>query len=468
MIDRFRHLCHAFAAHRAGSTATIFALAAIPTIAAVGLAIDYGTALASKTKLDAAADAASMVAITTAKTVIAGSASSGPSVTAAAIAQGQSQALSAFKANAGSIGLTTIPVPTVQIVRAGQKLSATVSYKTQAKTSLMTVLGIQTVTLSGLSSSTLTMPTYINYYIITDISQSMGVGATPTDMQNLYNRVIAYGNYDTAANKNAGIGCVFGCHVQQSGGSYKQPDTNENLAHNTSKYGTPYINLRIDAAKSAINAVLSDATAANQQAQQNLIQIGIYTMQQDPTKSGSTIQTVVSPPNANFTATTAAVTSNIDLGANTGAGIGDTGFSNSLNYFVTNILTQQGDGSSSASPLNYVFLITDGISDLPGSCTDGHCTAAFDPSACAAIKGKASVGVIYTTYNPIFYKNDSTQGYVDTYNSLVAPYIANVPGNLQSCASSASLYFEASDGPAITTGMQKLFAPTAAQARLSQ
>ena len=49
---------------------------------------------------------------------------------------------------------------------------------------------------------------YINYYIILDTSESMGVGSTATDMTNLFNRTKAYGNATDGE-----PGCVLGCHV---------------------------------------------------------------------------------------------------------------------------------------------------------------------------------------------------------------------------------------------------------------
>ena len=250
---------------------------------------------------------------------------------------------------------------------------------------------------------------------------------------------------------------------------FNQIDTNENIAHNTAKYGQPYINLRIDSAKTAIQAILTDAISASQQANANTVKIGVYAMQQDPTTSNSYIQTIVDPPNGNFSTTGATVTAQMDLGNNSGGGIGDTSFSNSLDYFTSNILTAQGDGSSASSPLNYVFLVTDGLSDVPGSCPSGHCTGPLNDALCTQIKSKSTVGVIYTTYNPILAnQNNSSQGFNANYNNLVAPYINSIPTNLQACASSQSYYFQASDGPGITTGMKLLFQSAAQSTRLSQ
>ena len=113
-----------------------------------------------------------------------------------------------------------------------------------------------------MSQATATMPTYINYYILVDASQSMGIAATATDMQNLYNRVVKYG-----AGTGGEQGCVFGCHVP----AYKmccsgstQAVSNEVLAHSPKDvngnyiYGTP-ISLRIDSAISAIQNIINIA-----------------------------------------------------------------------------------------------------------------------------------------------------------------------------------------------------------------
>ena len=474
------HLISAFSQNSNGNTAMIFCLAVVPFFGILGFATDYGLALADKAKLDGAADAAALAAIRVGQNDIQAGKSR-----ATAMSDGSALALTTFRANAGSIAFGTVPTPSVTWVSgsSGQTLSVTVAYSATMTNTFSKMFGISTTTVSGTSGSTLTMPSYINYYIITDISQSMGVAATANDMTTLYNRVIQYKNYDTQTDANQGIGCVFGCHVQQvtktGNVTYTQPVSNETLAHSPT-YGLP-ITLRIDSAKSAIQSIISDAQTSNQKSGQNLIKIGAYMMQQDPQNPGSYLQDVsaspppsnktgtLQPPTSDLTTLSTQVQTNMDLGANNGGGSGDTGFNNSLDYFVKNVLPAQGDGSSPTSPINYVFLITDGISDVPGgSCKDGHCTGAFNDTNCTPIRAKATVGVIYTTYNPIYNTNSPASGLVQTYKDLVQPWINAVPGNLQACASGSQFYFEASDGPAITTAMQALFAPTSRQARISQ
>ncbi len=75
--------------------------------------------------------------------------------------------------------------------------------------------------------------------------------------------------------------------------------------------------------------------------------------------------------------------------------------------------------------------------------------------------------MIYTTYNPIYANNDSTQGLDGDYAALIAPISSQIAPALQACASSPLFYFEASDGPSITTGMRQLMANSQLKARLT-
>ena len=97
----------------------------------------------------------------------------------------------------------------------------------------------------------------------------------------------------------------------------------------------------------------------------------------------------------------------------------------------------------------------------------GPLRVTFNSANCTNLKTKATVGVIYTTYNVIYTNNDPAQGLNGRYSTLVDPIAANIAPALQNCASSNLFYFEATDGPAITTGMQQLMANAAKMARLS-
>ena len=58
---KFRHAQRAFRGAREGNVATIFAIAIIPMLAFVGAAVDFGTANAARTNLQAALDATALM-----------------------------------------------------------------------------------------------------------------------------------------------------------------------------------------------------------------------------------------------------------------------------------------------------------------------------------------------------------------------------------------------------------------------
>ncbi len=413
----------------------------------VGAAIDYGYALNINQRLNEAADTAVLSAIS-------------PS-----IAQGAGGYTKAFGNGAGPMNTvarntfytntSALPIsvnPQINITSNTTSANittytATLTYSTSVPTFFAGLVGLSSIPISGHAQATTSPLTYIRYFILIDISQSMGIAATATDMTNLYNRIQQYGQ-----GTGGEPGCVFGCHVAESTQAY----SNEDYAHNLS----PYITLRIDSANSAIDSVIQTAMA-NENATTPNISIGLYTM----SALSSPIVTQVFAPT-----TSLAQYENVavDLGNNTPNGLGDSDFYDQITQFANTYLPAQGTGASASSPLNYVFLVTDGLVDTQGSCTSGHCTEAFQPSYCNQLQAKATVGVIYTTYLPIYNYNNSAYGYETNYSNLVLPYVNQIPANLQSCATSSNYYFQADNGPQLISYMQSLFATTLQTVKLTQ
>jgi Flp pilus assembly protein TadG len=427
---------------RRGSIGMIAALCAPLLIMVAGFAVDFTYASSINQRLGEAADAAVLAAVSQSAATSVG----GYSQTAKL----QTYGLNMFQ---GNIANLSVPVtPTLNVVSNDTGgVVATLTYTAQVPTFFGGIVGIPHINVSNTVSATANPTVYINYYIIVDVSQSMGIGSTAADMQALYNRT------QVANNTTDGEpGCVFGCHVPLAG----QTQSTEYLAHNVS----PKITLRVDAAVSAIQTIIASAQASA--GSQGNIKIGLYTMSQDPTVSNPPYLNTVAALSSDYSLlNTEAAT--IDLGDNTAGGIGDTNFPSQLSAFNNLILTANGTGATAASPLNYVFIITDGVEDTysPG-CTDTHCTAVFDPTQCNPLKTKATVGVIYTTYLPIYYANGTSGTQDAAYSALVNPFATNIAPALQACASSSTYYYEASDGPAITTGMNSLFASSEQAARL--
>jgi Flp pilus assembly protein TadG len=427
-----------------GNVAIIVALCLPFLLYGACFAIDFANASYVKQRLNQAADTAVLAATSQSTATAFGGYPS-------ALANGflYARGLEVFSAN--SANLSVAVSPSLSVVAYGTNgVAATLTYSTSVASYFGGLLGYSSLPVNGVAKAAVNPLIYINYYIIVDISQSMGIGATATDMQTLYNRVVSYGN-----GSGGETGCVFGCHVKAPGQTY----TNEYLAHSVS----PKITLRIDSAIAAIQDIIN---AASSQAGSNQnIKIGIYTMSKDPV-SGNLVNTI-SAPSYNFS-NLLTLAGTIDLGNNTSSGFGDSDFSNQLSTF-SSVVSANGTGASASSPLNYVFIITDGLTDTPNTaCTSGHCTSAFASSFCSTLKTKATVGVIYTTYLPIYNNNNSAYGFEVKYTQLAAPYVASIPGNLQTCAASTSYYYEASDGPSITTGMQALFASSMQTSHITQ
>ena len=400
-------------------------------LAGAGFAMDFGYAAYVEQRMNRAAESAVIAAVSQS----AATAGGGYSNTTWLATYGKS----VFSGNIAQLP-TAGTTPTLSVQSNGSKgVIANITYAASVSTWFSSIIGINSIPVGGSAQATASPITYINYYIVVDISQSMGIASTATDMTNLFNRVVSYNN-----GSGGETGCVFGCHVKAAGQSY----TNEYLAHNIS----PTITLRIDSAVSAIQSIISDASQAAGTNQN--IKIGLYTMSENPVSG--VLLTTVTAPTYNYTSL-ATLANSIDLGNNVSGGDGDSNFVDQLSDFNA-VLPANGSGASAASPVNYVFIITDGLTDTPSSgCAYGHCTSAFSPANCTALKLKSTVGVIYTTYIPLYNNNNSALGYENNYATLVLPYVSQIQPNLQSCATSSEYFFQASDGPGITTAMESLF-----------
>jgi Flp pilus assembly protein TadG len=439
---------------RRANFAVMFALSAPILVVFIGMGIDFLVGLSFKSRWDTAADAAAIAAVKAAEAYVTANAhnESAAALISGAKAAGNAEGKQIFNVNAGACETAGTVTPLVDTENpSGTTFTATVSYTGTSPSHFGGSVGISNLAVSGSAVATATMTTYINYYIAVDISQSMGIGSTTTDQTNLYNLIQAMGYTEEGE-----TGCVFGCHVAMDG----HPKSNEQVAHEAS----PPITLRIDAAITAIQDVIAQAKQAAGAAAN--IDIALYTMQLNPFSTGSKL-VEVSALSSNYTALGSAAGS-IDLGPNSSTGLGDSDMADALTQ-LTAIVPANGNGFSASSPLNYALVITDGMMDIPCADWNGHCSAAMPSSYCAGLQANASVGVVYTTYPPIYANNNPADGYEINYNSIVAPYASSIQPNLQACASNANLFYEATDGPALVTALHSLFQSTLAAAnRLTQ
>ena len=406
-----------FRSNKRGNVAIITALSALPLIAAVGCVIDYTTASLVKTKLQAAADAAALATVsvnssvvTTAKAMSSGGTVSGGSTFATNFFNAN---LNASPANVGYTNLT----PSATVALSGTKMTATVSFTAKVPTYFMGVMGFSNTNISGSSTASYTMPTYINFYLMLDVSGSMSFPSTAAEQA----RLMAVNPDNLLGTPGYSQGCQFACHFSAQGacaqtgnpvhqgpipavgqpsnpspGGYCQGFLISRLGTTPTSFGsgtnnstngnsvnwngtqvtscptpgtTSCIQLRADAVGYAVTTLLSTASAAEQVS--NQYQVGLFPFIQY--LYGCTSVTPCSASNAyvplttNLTGSTitnaaANLASLLDTGANSNLGSGGTHFENAL-ASMNSAITSVGTGAGSNNALPYVFIITDGSED---------------------------------------------------------------------------------------------------------
>jgi Flp pilus assembly protein TadG len=431
-----------FARDRRGNIAVIFAFCCVPLITVVGCAVDYARATQIRSKLQAAADAASVGSVAKASPAFV---AAGSMTSDGAIPAGVTDARNIFNANMTNQTGYTLGSVTPTVVKSGSTVTSTVTFSASINTMFLGVIGKTALSMSGTSTSTASMPLYVDFYLLLDNSPSMGVAATPADVTKMVN--------------NTSDKCAFACH------DYNDANNYYNLAK------TLGVTTRIDVLRSATQSLMDTAGAT--QTYSNQFRMAIY----DFGASSKTIglRALFSLSASLSSAKTAA--GGIDLMGVYGNNDSytadkDTQFS-TVFPAINSAISAPGAGTS-ASPMKYLFFVSDGVADEYNTgCTKptvsgGRCQSPIDVSLCTAIKSRGiKIAVLYTTYLQLP-TNSWYMTYIDPFNK--GPFgpspNSEIAQNMQSCASSG-LYFEVSPTQGISEAMNALFKKAVADARIS-
>ena len=439
-MRKFLSLIGGFRGDQRGNVAVIFVLALLPLLSAIGCAIDYSRATRIQSKLQAAADAASVgsIAKLSPAFIEAGSMTSdGP------IADGVTDATKIFNGNiAGTTGFTLNSV-TPDVNKTGSTVTSTVTFSADVATMFLGVMGKSVMTVGGTSNSVVNMPLFIDFYLLLDNSPSMGVGATPADVAVMV--------------ANTPDSCAFAYHDLNNSNNYYQ------LAR------TLGVTTRIDVLRTATQQLMD--TAGETQTYSNQFRMAIYDFGGSSDTQG--LRALFSLSSSLTSAKTAA--GNIDLMTVNGQNDNndqDTGFT-AIMPAISSVISAPGAGTSGA-PQKYVFFVSDGVADesntscLKPKSGTSRCQSPIDPSLCTTIKNRGvKIAVLYTTYLAL-----PTNAW---YNSWIAPFNpgpwgpspnSEIAQNMQSCAS-PGLYFEVSPTQGISQAMTTLFQKAVADARIS-
>lgn len=144
-----------FAGDQHGNLAVIFALACLPLLSAIGCAVDYSRAVQVKSKLQAAADAASLGSIARSSAALAMAASmkyDGP------IRVGAAEALNFFAANVTGVAGFSLQSLTPDVRKTGQVVTSTITFSATVPTYFLGIMGKKALTVTGYSMAQVNVP----------------------------------------------------------------------------------------------------------------------------------------------------------------------------------------------------------------------------------------------------------------------------------------------------------------------
>ncbi len=158
----------------------MFALSSLAVILFVGLALDYGRAIASKGVLNTAADAAALAALAAAESDYAKGLPASQM-----ISDGQAAAQRAFIVNAGSIYANLAQAPTIAVAQTGRTINATINYQANSPNLFGNLAHVSQMTFTGAAAASMTLPSYLSFYLLLDVSESMGIPSTASEISRL-------------------------------------------------------------------------------------------------------------------------------------------------------------------------------------------------------------------------------------------------------------------------------------------
>jgi Flp pilus assembly protein TadG len=220
---RLQRLISRFLANGRGNVAVISALSAIPIITAVGCVVDYSTAAMIKTKLQAAADAATLATVSANSPVIA----TAKAMTGnGSITGGQTYTQNFFDSNLSIAPANTgyeNATRTANVTKNATTINATLTYTATVPTFFLGIIGHSTISVTGNSTSSYTLPSYLDFYLMLDVSGSMGMPSTTAEMTRL--QYVNPDNLNSASGQGYPNGCTFACHFAAQGAC---PQTQQN------------------------------------------------------------------------------------------------------------------------------------------------------------------------------------------------------------------------------------------------
>ena len=424
MLNKLRN----FARDTRGNVVMMVALAVPVIFLFVAGAIDFSRVIALRGELQDAADVASVGSVAINSTAY----KIGQTMGSGEIPAGEVQAVRIFNSDMKTHPELNAVTPKAKVMKTGTLITSSVTVTANYKPYMLGLFGFSSLPISANSKSLVSMPPFIDFYLLLDNSPSMGVGATTADI----NKMVA----------NTSDKCAFACHQRDLEG--------KDYYTKAKKLG---VTTRIDVVRKATQNLMVTASAT--QTMTNQFRMAIYSFglaadtihQQTP----SAYQVSALTTNLTQSATNAAA---IDLMIMPSAGYNSdrqTNFKSTLASMDT-LIPASGDGLSSAAPQKVLFFVSDGANDsYDCAYSNGNTCRRITPldvTQCTTLKARGvRIAVLYTTYLPL-----TTNSFYNTYLAKYVTPTSQLASQMQACAS-PGLYFEVGPNQGISEAMTALF-----------
>ena len=492
--------------NRRGNVSMMYALVAPVLVFGGGAAIDYGRAAQIHTKLNAAADAAALAALTPAmlqqSTTVAHDA-------AVNMFNGLTENLPGLTANATQVTVS-VTVGATALTR-----NVEVSYSSSVNTIFAQVLHVNALQVSGVSEASAQAPPNIDFYVLLDNSPSMALPATAagiTQMEGLTTN-------ETKAQGAGNGGCAFACHQASTNNtdsagnpctdgtaptlSAVPPSTSTGTYYCATKHGAQIdnyalarknnITLRLDELNSGVSTLLQTASTTSQSnlfATPPKYRFSIYSMDSLWQIGLNGLMALTSSYTSGWTSASASFgvmemysnnndCANSACSSSTTTPGGDvaTSYDDSLGKLSqTSYIPIPGNGTNQPgdTPQEVLFIVTDGvedeqsgsrrleqtINDLAGDPNGSPYGNASGTNWCTTIKNRGiKIAILYTDYLQV--TNNSW------YVSHIEPFQPDIATALQTCATPGLFIDEATDTN-IGTDLANLFNAATQSGHLTQ
>lgn len=425
--------------NKRGNVLMLMGFSMIPLTLAGGIAVDYADAARLQTKLNAAADAAALAAVS--QPMMKQNATTAQN-TAIASFNAQAANIPGLTYNSSNLTVTVTDTGVTSITRV-----ATVTYTAQSKNFFGGLIGMTLTPIGGTSTARTDAAPNIDFYVLLDTSGSMNLPATSAGLTQL---------------TNITGGCAFACH---STNDATATDANGNTNDYYGVAKSYNISLRSDEAKTAIQNMMSQASSlsSSNHAKYRAAMMSFAALSPLATNSFKTLQSLTSNLS---NVSTAAGNAPVSLYYQNNCPTyyycnNDTDTASSDAFTRMNLLIPtpgKGSNTPGDTPQAIMFVITDGMRDEARP--TGAPEVAFDTTLCTTLKSRGiGIAILYTEYLPGSLSDSWSQ-------NNVGPYLNQVEPALQNCATTG-LYYKVTTNSDISAALSALFQKAVSTAHLT-